>query len=56
MNQQKGSAETVLIVNPNSAGGSTDKDWEDIYDKKGTLGNPEIVFSKKSGDGTTLTR
>jgi diacylglycerol kinase family enzyme len=57
MNQQKGSAETVLIVNPNSAGGSTDRDWKDIYDKiKVTLGDPEIAFSKKSGDGTSLTR
>jgi diacylglycerol kinase family enzyme len=57
MNQQKESTQTVLIVNPNSAGGSTQKDWEDIYGSvKGTLGSLKVVFSKKRGDGTTLAR
>ena len=57
MNQQKENTQTVLIVNPNSGGGSTQKDWEDIYGKvKGTLGSLKVVFSKKRGDGTTLAR
>ncbi len=57
MNQQKESTQTALIVNPNSAGGSTQKDWEDIYGKvKGTLGSLKVVFSTKRGDGTNLAR
>lgn len=57
MNQQKESTQTALIVNPNSAGGSTQKDWEVIYGKvKGTLGSLKVVFSKKRGDGTNLAR
>jgi diacylglycerol kinase (ATP) len=49
---------TVLIVNPSSSSGSTGKNWNDFYLKvKGFFGkNPEIVFTKKSGDGTTLAR
>jgi len=51
-------AETVLIVNPNSCSGLTGKDWEALYVKiKGTLReSPKVVFSKKPGDGTALTR
>jgi diacylglycerol kinase (ATP) len=51
-------ADTVLIVNPNSCGGLTGKDWETLYLKiKGVLGeNLRVAFSKKPGDGTTLTR
>ena len=57
MNQQKESTQIVLFVNPNSAGGSTQKDWEDIHGKvERILGSVKIVFSKKRGDGTTLTR
>ena len=50
--------ETVLIVNPNSGGGATGKNWESLYNQiKKILGeNPEVVFSQTSGDGTTLTR
>jgi diacylglycerol kinase (ATP) len=52
------SAETVLIVNPNSCGGSTGKNWENLYNQiKEIFGeNPMVAFSQKSGDGTTLTR
>ena len=51
-------AETVLIVNPNSCSGLTGKDWEALYVKiKGALSeSPKVVFSKKPGDGTALTR
>lgn len=47
---------TVLIVNPSSSSGSTGKNWDDFYLKvKKTFGeNPEVAFSKKSGDGTIL--
>jgi diacylglycerol kinase (ATP) len=52
------STETVLIVNPNSCGGLTGKNWNNLYDQiKGIFGeNPMVAFSQKSGDGTTLTR
>lgn len=52
------STETVLIVNPNSCGGSTGKNWENLYNQiKEIFGeNPMVAFSEKSGDGTTLTR
>lgn len=50
--------DTVLIVNPKSSSGSTGKDWENLLIKiKKTFGkNPKIAFTKKSGDGTTLTK
>jgi diacylglycerol kinase family enzyme len=50
--------ETLLIVNPSSSGGSTGKNWNDFYLKvKEFFGeNPEIVFTTKSGDGTSLAR
>ncbi|HET7390456.1 MAG TPA: diacylglycerol kinase family protein [Nitrososphaeraceae archaeon] len=53
-----GDNSTVLIVNPSSSSGSTGKNWNDFYLKvKGFFGeNPEIAFTKKSGDGTTLAR
>jgi diacylglycerol kinase (ATP) len=52
------STETVLIVNPNSCGGSTGKNWENLYNQiKEIFGeNPMVAFSQKSADGTTLTR
>jgi diacylglycerol kinase (ATP) len=59
MNQQEQtSTETVLIVNPNSCGGLTGKNWENLYNQiKEIFGEkPEVAFSQKSGDGTTLTR
>jgi diacylglycerol kinase (ATP) len=50
--------ETALVVNPASSGGSTGKDWEtqfarirEVFDKE-----PKLVYTEKSGDGTTLTR
>lgn len=48
----------MLIVNPNSCGGVTGKNWESIHNKiKEIFGeNHEVAFSQKSGDGTTLTR
>jgi diacylglycerol kinase (ATP) len=59
MNQhEQTSTETVLIVNPNSCGGSTGKNWESLYNQiKDIFGEkPEVVFSQKSGVGTTLAR
>jgi YegS/Rv2252/BmrU family lipid kinase len=49
---------TALVVNPTSASGSTGKDWDAQFAKiKQIFGeNPEIAFTKKSGDGTSLTR
>lgn len=52
------SVKTVVIVNPNSKGGQTGKNWDSI---KGILqkyfGNDlEFVFTEKSGDGTLIAR
>ena len=50
---------TVLIVNPNSCGGLTGKNWTQLFDQiKKILHEKDIkvVFSKKSGDGTILAR
>ena len=48
----------VLVVNPNSCGGATGKNWESLYNqiKEIVDENPEVVFSQRPGDGTTLTR
>jgi diacylglycerol kinase (ATP) len=50
--------ETLLIVNPSSSSGSTGKNWNDFYlQVKEFFGeNPEIVFTTKSDDGTSLAR
>jgi diacylglycerol kinase (ATP) len=50
--------DTVLIVNPKSSSGSTGKDWENLFIKiKKTFGgNPKVAFTKKPGDGSTLTK
>jgi diacylglycerol kinase (ATP) len=50
--------ETALIVNPSSSSGTTGKNWNDFYLKvKEFFGqNPEIAFTTKAGDGTSLTR
>jgi diacylglycerol kinase (ATP) len=50
--------DTVLVVNPNSSGGLTGERWDDLYSKiKDIIGdNIEVAFSKKSGDGSTLSR
>ena len=49
---------TALVVNPTSSGGSTGEDWDTQFTQiKESFGeNPKIVFTKKSGDGTSLTR
>ncbi len=50
--------DTVLIVNPNSNSGLTGKNWDTIYqtlcESFGT--DMEVAFTKKSGDGTELSR
>lgn len=48
----------VLVVNPNSRSGLTGKDWDSLFVKiKEVLGeNLEVAFTKKSGEGTVLTR
>ncbi|HEY6949655.1 MAG TPA: diacylglycerol kinase family protein [Nitrososphaeraceae archaeon] len=60
-NQKSGvskSNELILIVNPNSQGGTTGKNWNLTYEKiKKFLPTPHrIVFTKKANDGTNLTR
>ena len=47
---------TVVIVNPNSKGGQTGKNWDSINNiLKNYFGNDyEVVFTEKSGDGTNL--
>jgi len=56
--QEQTSTETALVVNPNSCGGLTGKNWKELYSKiKDIFGeNPYAVFSKKPGQGTFLTR
>ncbi len=48
----------IVIVNPNSNGGQTGKNWESIEQILSKyLGNDlKFVFTKKTGDGTLLTR
>jgi hypothetical protein len=56
INQNKKHADTVLVVNPKSSSGSTGEGWEDLYIKiKEAFGEtPEVAFTKKAGDGTTI--
>ena len=56
MNQNKKHGDTVLVVNPKSSSGSTGEGWEDLYIKiKEAFGEtPEVAFTKKVGDGTTM--
>jgi diacylglycerol kinase (ATP) len=56
--KEKGTIDTILVVNPNSASGLTGKGWNDLYSEiKGVLGSSvEVALTKKAGDGTTLTR
>jgi diacylglycerol kinase (ATP) len=51
-------SDTLIVANPASAGGSTGKDWDNFYAEiKDAFGeNPKVVFTKKAGDGTILTR
>jgi diacylglycerol kinase (ATP) len=48
----------ILILNPNSQGGATGKNWNDTYAKiKEFLPRQHrIVFTKKADDGTNITR
>ena len=48
----------ILILNPNSQGGATGKNWNDTYTKiKEFLPKQhQIIFTKKADDGTNITR
>lgn len=52
------SNKSIVIVNPNSKGGQTGKNWESIKQSlQESFGNSlEFVFTEKSGDGTNLAR
>jgi YegS/Rv2252/BmrU family lipid kinase len=49
---------TIVIVNPNSCGGLTGKNWESLYASiRQVMGeNLKVVLSKKPGDGTAIAR
>ena len=48
----------IVIVNPNSSGGQTGKNWDSLYAilKKYFGEDIEYIFTKKANDGTILTR
>ena len=48
----------IFILNPNSQGGNTGKNWDETYSKikKHLPINHQIIFTKKSNDGTLMTR
>ena len=50
--------ELIFILNPNSQGGATGKNWDTTYDKiKEFLPRQHrIIFTKKANDGTNITR
>ena len=50
--------DTVLVVNPSSGSGTTGKNWDTLYAQiRNILGErPKVAFTKKSEDGTILTR
>lgn len=52
------SGKSIAIVNPNSKGGQTGKNWGFIKDilRKYFGSDLEFVFTEKSGDGTIITR
>lgn len=52
------SNEMILILNPNSQGGATGKNWNDTYEKiKEFLPKQHrIIFTKNADDGTIVTR
>ncbi|MDQ3838764.1 MAG: diacylglycerol kinase family lipid kinase [Thermoproteota archaeon] len=56
--KKKKNRTTALVVNPTSAGGSTGKAWDAHFARirKIFSQDTEIVFTEKSGDGTSLTR
>jgi len=49
---------SIVIVNPNSSGGQTEKNWDSLHAilKKYFGEDIEYVFTKKAYDGTILTR
>lgn len=57
--EQKGiRQDLILILNPNSQGGATGKNWNDIYEKiKEFLPKQhKVIFTKKADDGTNIAR
>jgi len=50
--------ETILILNPNSQGGNTGKNWIETYNKVKHIlpKHHKIIFTKKANDGTLITR
>jgi diacylglycerol kinase family enzyme len=48
----------ILILNPNSQGGATGKNWNETYDKIRTFlpNRHRIIFTKKANDGTLIAR
>lgn len=52
------SSKSIVIVNPNSKGGQTEKNWESIKQNLlESFGNTlDFVFTEKTGDGTELAR
>ena len=49
---------SIVIVNPNSSGGQTGKNWDSLHAilKKYFGEDIEYIFTKKADDGTILTR
>src|SRR5213594_128848 len=47
----------ILLINPNSQGGNTYKNWMDAYRKvkKFLPGRHKIIFTKKANDGISVT-
>lgn len=56
--QKSAAGATIVIVNPNSCGGLTGKNWESLYASiRQVLGeNLKVVKSKRPGDGTVIAR
>lgn len=50
--------ELILVLNPNSQGGATGKNWNETYEKIRKFLPPRhrIIFTKKANDGTLITR
>lgn len=50
--------DVILLINPNSQGGNTGKNWIDTYRnvKKFLPRHHKIIFTKKANDGISMTR
>jgi diacylglycerol kinase family enzyme len=50
--------DVILLINPNSQGGNTGKNWVDTYRnvKKFLPRHHKIIFTKKANDGISMTR